>query len=333
MRTLEQKTKYENEINLMQNEIKVLIRENNELKEQLEGCKNIQKENENLRSKLQESENLVQATFLETKSVQANLHGTENMLKQNSRKYEQDVATLKGVVQEKESYIVDLRNALELLKKSREGLELDISNQQELFSERERSLVNEIQEMRAAFENEKAKSMEDNFLEKDEIKTSDEMFINKYNDFDGTEMDTDETSGLFADTRGDDRDSLLNESMDIRGYKGVNMDNLTKEPIDFQGYEGVDGDNLPKKQEGNMRSHERVNWPRDNLLGEQAEDGDISYINGYERAPRGRDTVQYEENDFLLNGFKSSEEAITGKLTTLRIFSLYALSFSTDQST
>lgn len=307
----------------MQNEIKVLIRENNELKEQLEGCKNMQEENENLRSKLQESENLVQATFLETKSVQANLHGTENMLKQNSRKYEQDVATLKGVVQEKENYIADLRNALELLEKSREELESDISNQQQQFSERERNLINEIQEMRAAFENEKTKSLEDNFLEKDEMKTSDEMFVNKYNDFDGTERDTDETSGLFGDTRGDDRDSLLSESMDIRGYKGVNMDNLTKEPIDFRGYERVDGDNLPKKQEGNMRSHERVNW--DNLLGEQAEDGDI---NGY--APRGRDTVQYEEIDFPLNGFKRSEEAITGKHATLRIFSLYFLSCSTE---
>ena len=318
MRTLEQKKKYENEINLMQNEIKVLIRENNELKEQLEGCKNIQEENENLRSKLQESENLVQATFLETKSVQANLHGTENMLKQNSRKYEQDIATLKGVVQEKENCIADLRNALELLEKSREGLQLDVSNQQQQFSERERSLMNEIQEIRAAFENEKTKSLEDKFLEKDEMKTSDEMFINKYNDFDGTERDTDEASGLFGDTRGDDRDSLLNES----------MDNFTKEPVDFRGYEGVDGDNLPKKQEGNMRSYERVNW--DNLLGEQAEHADI---NGYERAPRGRDTAQYEEIDFPLNGFKSSEEAITGKLTTLRIFSQYFLSFSTDQST
>ena len=310
----------------MQNEIKVLIRENNELKEQLEGCKNIQEENENLRSKLLESENLVQATFLETKSVQANLHGTENMLKQNSKKFEQDVATLKGVIQEKENYIVDLRNALELLEKSKEGLELDISNQQELFSERERSLINEIQEMSAASEKEKTKSLEDNFLEKDEMKTIDEMFITKYNDFDGTERDTDKTSGLFGDTRGDDRDSLLNESMDIRGYKGVNMDNFAKEPVDFRGYEGVDGDNLPKKQEGNVRGYERVNW--DNLLGEQAEDADI---NGYERAPRGRDTVQYEEIDFLSNGFKSSEEAITGKHATLRIFSLYFLSCSADK--
>lgn len=304
----------------MQNEIKVLIRENNELKAQLEGFQNIQKENENLRTKLHESENAVQATFLETKNVQANLQETENMLKQNSRKYEKEIVTLRGAIQEKENYIADLRNALELLEKSREGLELDISNQKQQFSERERSLINEIQEMRSGFENEKTKSLEDNSFENEEMKTRvdfREMFINEHNNFDITERDTDETSDLFGDYRGDD--SLPNESTDIKGYEGVDTDNLPKEPIDFRGYEGVNVGDLSMEQKGNVRNRERANW--DNLLTEQEED---SVINGYEGVPksRSRDTVQYEEINFQSNGFKRNEQAMTGNETWTRTCSL-----------
>ena len=322
MRTLEQKTKYENEINLMQNEIKVLIRENNELKEQLERFQNIQVENENLRTKLQESENAVQATFLETKNVQAKLQETENMRKENSRKYEREIVTLKGAIQEKENYIADLRNALELLEKSREELELDISNQTQQFSERERNLINEIQEMRSAFENEKTKSLEDNSFEKEEKNTRvdfREMFINEHNNFDRTERDTDETSGLLGDIGGNDRDSLLNESMDIKGYEGVNTNKLPYEPIDFRGYEGVNGGNLSMEQKGNVRNRERENW--DNLLTERAVDSDI---NGYEGVPktRSRNAVQYEEINFLSNGFKPNEEATSGNETWKKTFSL-----------
>ena len=312
---MEQKTKYENEINLMQNEIKVLIRENNELKEQLERFQNIQEENENLRTKLQESENAVQATFLETKNVQANLQETENMLKKDSRKYEQEIETLKVAIQEKENYIADLTNALGLLEKSREELELDISNQTQQFSERERSLINEIQEMRSAFENEKTKSLEDSSFEKEERNTRvdfREMFINEHSNFDRAERDTDETSGLLGDSGGDDRDSLPNESIDIRGYEGVNTDNLPKEPIDFRVYEAVNGGNLSMEQKGNVSNHERANW--DNLLTERAVDSDI---NGYEGVPktRSRNAVQYEEINFPSNGFKPNEEAISGNET------------------
>jgi hypothetical protein len=283
---LEQKTKYENEIKLMQNEIKMLIQENNDVKDQLERLQNIQKESENLKTKFQEFENVVQSKFLETKDVQAKLEETENMLKENSRKYEEEIVILKEVIREKENRISDLGNSLELLEKSREDLEFDISNQKQEFSERERNLLDEIREMTAAFENEKI--LEDSFLGIGEMKRVDslEMLIHEYK-----EEDSNEKPLQFGGYRGVDRDNVHKEPIDIRGYGGVDMDNLPKERIDIRGNEGVDRDSLHKgwteDAKGkliDMRSHAGRNW--DNLLEEHTNHGDIY---GYERL--GRDNV------------------------------------------
>ena len=324
MRTLQQKTKYEDEINLMQNEIKTLIQENNEVKDQLKILQNVQQETGNLQTKLQESENVVQAKFLETKDFQAKLQEAENMSKANSSKYEQEIIILKEVIQEKENCMSDLRNSLDLLEKSREGLELDICNKKQELSERERNLLEEMQGMTTAFENEKTKILEDNFLEKEEMKKrvdSLEMLIHEYK-LDTAEGHTDEKPWHFGGYRGVDRDNLTKKSIDARGYEGadrdispepwtegINWDSLLKEHIDDRdafGYEDLPPDNSPKTRNrveklADIRRYEGINLDRKATQG-----------SGVEMQPAD-ETVQYEEIDYYPSGnFKHRGEMQSG---------------------
>ena len=295
IRTLEQKTKYENEINLMQKEIEILIQENKEVKDQLKALQHIQSETENLARKLQESENVVQGKVQETTDLNEKLQETEKMLKQNSSKYEQEIVNLKEVVQEKENVMSDLRNSLDLLEKSREGLELDISNQKQEFTKRERSLLNEISEMTIAFEDEKAKILEDGFLDKEEMKQKVhglEMLIHEYN-FNRTEHDIGGYEGLDGDIIPQEWTSNSNEKWMDSG----NWDNVPEE-------RAGDGDTFqcePHKTR-NIRGYEWSN------VDEKATRG-----TGVEMVPASNEKVKYEEiNYYPSENFHHRDETQSG---------------------
>ena len=276
IRTLEQKTKYENEINLMQKEIEILIQQNKEVKDQLKILQAIQNEADEIRRKLKESENVVHDKCQETKDLNAKLQETENILKQNSGKYEQEIVVLKETVKEKENRMLDLRNSLDLLEKTRKGLEMDLSNQKQEFSERERSLLHEISEMTIAFEEEKAKILEDSFLDKEEMKQK----------VHGLEMLNHEYNFRSAED-------------DLRGYEGVDGDNLPEGHTgdgDTFGYEKLPIGYSYKTR--NIREHEWINVDRKATRGI-----------GKEMVPARSEKVKYEEiNYHPLEKFEHTDE-------------------------
>ena len=264
----------------MQKEIEILIKQNKEVKDQLNILQAIQDETEEIRRKLKESENVVQDKCQDTMDLNAKLRETENILKQNSRKYEQEIVVLKETVQEKENCMSDLRNSLDLLEKTKEGLEMDLSNQKQEFSKRERSLLHEISEMTIAFEEEKAKILEDSFLDKEEMKQK----------VHGLEMLNHEYNFHTAED-------------DVRGYEGLDGDNSPEEHTgdgDTFGYEQVPLDNSHKTR--NIREHEWVNVDRKTTRG-----------TGKDMVPTCSEKVKYEEiNYYPSENFENTDEMHSG---------------------
>ena len=311
----------------MQNEIKMLIQDNNEVKDQLELLQNLRKEKEKFQTKFQESENAVQAKFLEIEVLQAKLLETENILREISSKHKQEVLTLEEIIREKEKCIADLRNSLEFLETSRERLELDISNQKQQFLERERDFLDEIQEMKSVLERGNTKSTANSLPENGEsMKKSDslEMLIHEDN-FDPSRWNRDKTPWQLGGYRGVDRDNFSEGIVDIGHYEGPERENFT---------DGQIGEVEGKLMD--IRSHEGIDW--DNIFQERADDRDV---NGYEgvsllnsrsetrnnvqnlmdnrvrstevEMQSGSEIVQYEEIDYSpFDSFKIKEEALSG---------------------
>ncbi|XP_028406277.1 uncharacterized protein PFB0765w-like [Dendronephthya gigantea] len=276
-RTLEQKTKYENEINLMQNEIKMLIEENNRLK-------NIQ-ETEDIQVKLEESEDALQMKLSEIQNLQAKLLETDNILTEKSSKFEQDMKTLNEILQDKENSISDYRTAVDLLQNSRKQLELDVSNQKQDFSEKETKLLHEIREIKVGFESEKTKILEDNFQEKEEMRLRIEkleVLLDQRN-VDVSEGDMDEFEGY----EGVEQDNSLEEPMVTREYEGIGRNYFLEEhkiEDDVYAYH----DDVPKMMTrnavenlGDPKGYEGVNADRSSVQSTRNKVGQYEEIHYY----------------------------------------------------
>lgn len=140
----------------MQSEIKKLIEENGKLKEQLEILDDLSKVSEDFRTKLLQSNNYPKAKSLDFSDLLSKLEWTEDILKEKSTKYSEELENLCKVIEQNENNISEFRSSVKFLESSKDGIEASQSNLDEEFSEEERNLLAEIDELTAALQDEKS---------------------------------------------------------------------------------------------------------------------------------------------------------------------------------
>ena len=150
MRAMDQKRNYESEIQLMQNEIKVLIQENKDHESQHKVLEGYQEENVKLQMKIEEM---------------------EGIMAKSAADHQDEIGRLDEMLQAKEHCLQDLKRMNQSLEISTKNIDANIENLKKQFEEKEKELLNEIREKAAMFEREKDEILENSFQEKRELQT------------------------------------------------------------------------------------------------------------------------------------------------------------------
>ena len=167
-RAMKQKSNYESEIQLMQKEIGELIQENKDHGMKAKLAEKYQQENLKLQMKVEEME-----TDMAENSAkhQMKIEEMETDMAENSAKHQQEIQELKTIIQSKENSSKDLKKMYQALETSNNEIEINIENLRNQFDEKERELLNEMQEKTAMLEEEKNEILENSFHEKEELLT------------------------------------------------------------------------------------------------------------------------------------------------------------------